>query len=159
MNIIFRNIWAQDDEALKEKVMTFWTTLQAIPSNVDLKTRANELVIVAMDGEEVVGVTTAQRSKVKQLNDNYFYAFRTLIHPNYRMPGLVDKLAVLTRDYLDSLYQAQKTDCIGLITLVENEQMKQQRREAIYPSTGFVFIGKSKAGHHVRVCYFPGAKI
>ncbi|ELR68486.1 hypothetical protein C900_00320 [Fulvivirga imtechensis AK7] len=159
MNIVFKNIYEQKDEALKQKVISFWAALNAIPPQVDINARANELVFMALDNDQVIGVTTAQRAKIKQLNDNYFYAFRTLIHPDYRIPGLVDKLAVLTRDYFGALYQEQKTDCIGLITLVENEQMKQQRREAVYPSTGFVFIGRSKAGHHLRVCYFPGAKI
>lgn len=157
--MVFRNIYEQKDETLRQKVITFWTALRAIPPQVDLVVRANELVFVALDNDQVAGVTTVRRSKIKQLNDNYFYAFRTLIHPEYRIPGLVDKLAVLTRDYLQSLYLSGESDCIGLITLVENELMKEHRREAVYPSTGFVFIGKSKAGHHLRVCYFKGAKI
>lgn len=159
MNVVFKNIWEKDHAVLREKVMAFWKDLNALPQSVDIKERARQLVFVATDNDQVIGVTTAQKAKVAKLNNNNFYIFRTLIHPRYRIPGLVDKMAVLTRDFLESLYTSGKSECIGLITTIENEQLKQERREAVFPSTQLVFIGQTKAGHHVRLYYFKGAKI
>ncbi|MBL6449212.1 hypothetical protein JMN32_23080 [Fulvivirga sp. 29W222] len=158
MNILFKNVWEKDLD-LKERVKEFWRQLKALPENVNVDERARQLVFVAVDDARVIGVTTAQRARIPKLNDNYFYNFRTLIHPKYRIPGLVDKLAVLTRDFLETLYISGQSDCIGLITLIENERLKQERREAVFPSTKMAFIGQTKAGHHIRLYYFKGAKI
>ena len=48
---------------------------------------------------------------------------------------------------------------IGVITLVENEALKQHRNEAIWPASKMVYIGNSREGHHIRVYYFAGARI
>jgi hypothetical protein len=83
-----------------------------------------------------------------------------LIVPEYRIPGLTSKLLVLTRDFLESIHAMESADTpIGLITLVENEALKQHRNEAIWPASKMVYIGNSKEGHHIRVYYFSGARI
>lgn len=158
MNILFKNVWEKDLD-LKERVKKFWSDLSVLPDNVNIEERARQLVFVAVDEDKVIGVTTAHRARIPKLNNNHFYNFRTLVHPKYRIPGLVDKLAVLTRDFLETLYISGQSDCIGLITVIENEQLKQERREAVFSSTKMFFIGQTKAGHHIRLYYFKGAKI
>ena len=128
-------------------------------SESEIEARSRQLVFVAIDDGKIAGVTTAHEARVPRLNNNFFFNFRTLIHPAYRMPGLVDKLAVLTRDFLEGLYHSRQSECIGIVSIIENEQLKMLKRNAIYPSTEFMFVGLTKQGHHIRLYYFKGAKI
>ena len=155
--IVFDICW--NDPTHHDKVIAFWTRLKAMPPEVDPKVRARQLVHVALDGENVAGVTTAEAVLVPDLGNQKMFSFRVLINPDYHIPGLVDKISVLTRDYLESLFKAGKTDCIGVITRVENQKLLKNRREAVYRTTKLTFIGRSKDGYDLRVYYFEGAKI
>jgi len=48
---------------------------------------------------------------------------------------------------------------IGVISIVENEQLKENRREAVWPASKMLFVGKTKLGHDIRIRYFKGARI
>jgi hypothetical protein len=63
-----------------------------------------------------------------------------------------------TRDFLEEVHHNDAEKCIGLVALVENEDMKKKLRAPILAS-GFVYIGNSAAGHHIRVYYFKGSRI
>lgn len=155
-NITFKNVFK--DNQLQKEVISFWN--QVMPgAKFDKTERANHAVYLAYYSHRIIGITTAQPKLITKLNNNYFYNFRILIHPDYRMPGLLEKLSLLTVDHLENVFINNQTDCIGLITLVENTQLNELRKKPIYPTTGFVFIGYSKKGFQVRVRYFKGAKI
>lgn len=155
----FINVWKSEDKGIRKEVIAFWSSLRALPGKVDAKERVNQVVYIVKADDEIIGVTTAQRKKIPRLNNNFLFNFRLLIHPKFRNPGLSVKVALLTRDFLESLYQDKLTDCIGMIVLIENEDMKKVRTEAVLKGTDMVFIGLSKNGHHVRVYYFKGAHI
>jgi hypothetical protein len=79
--------------------------------------------------------------------------------PQFRIPGLLPHLVTRTREFLEDFNKTEEKDpCIGLIALIENEEMKKKLREAILPS-GFVYVGNSAAGHQLRVYYFKGSRI
>lgn len=154
---MFENVW--QDSALHDQVINFWQTLNALPQGVDPKERAKQLLFIARNEHQIIGVTTAHEVVVKHLNNNVFFNFRVLIHPQFRVPGLVDKLCVLSRDFLGSLNATKQTDSIGMITMAENKYLKQYRNEAVWPSSGFTFIGYSKAGSPIRILYFKGVEV
>ncbi len=109
------------------------------------------------------GVTEAQekgRRGCAFLNWHNFYALRLMLLPQYRIPGLTSKLLVETCGFLESIHDQDENDkAIGVITLVENERLKEKRNEAIWPASKMVYIGNSHDGHHLRVRYFKGARI
>ena len=157
LDIVFKNV--REDSSVHEKVIAFWKELQALPPQVDPNERAKQLLFVAENNDEVIAVTTTHRIHVKSLNNRPFFNFRVLIHPSFRIPGLVDKLCVLSRDFLESLWLEKQTDCIGMITLAENKHLQLHRNEAVWPSSGFTFIGFSKSGSPIRILYFKGAQV
>lgn len=157
LNVVFKNVWK--DSSIHEQVLLFWESLNALPSQVNAKDRARQLVYVAINEGKVVAVTTAHEVNVKHLNNHIFFNFRVLIHPEFRIPGLVDKLCVLSRDFLQSLNKQGDSKAIGMITMAENKYLQQHRNEAVWPSSGFTFIGYSKAGKPIRICYFKGVEI
>ena len=153
----FITIW--ENPAYYPEVIQFWKELNVLPSEVKDEDRAKELVLLARENGKVIGVTTAFRSKIPFLNQNYFYTFRVLIHPQHRKPGLASKLTVITRDFLESLYHRKETDCIGIIAFTDKEEYKTVRTEAVWRASNLTFIGVTKEGKHLRVYYFEGARI
>lgn len=157
-NIVFENIWQKDRPELRRQIKDHWERLFAMDP-VEIGKRITEVVFAIHDGAgSLAGVSTARKVYVKQLK-NYLYGVRFMISPGYRSPGLMSKLVMQTRDFLEGVHAQDHTDqCIGLIALVENEHIKKKLRAPVLAS-GFVYIGNSSAGHHVRVYYFRGSHI
>ena len=151
------NIWNKPE--YWPEVIDFWQSRKALPKTIKAEDRAKELVMMVKDQNKVVGVTTSFRTQIPFLNQNYFFSFRTLIHPDHRIPGLSSKLTVMTRDFLESLYLEKKTDCIGLIVFAENKEILRNRTEAVWRASKLTFIGNTSDGMQMRVYYFKGARI
>jgi len=159
-NLVLENVWRKDVSAIRQRVFELWEAYSG-PVATQAEDRLKQLAFVVKDeGGAVVGMSTAFKVYVKQLR-NYFYAVRLMLAPAYRIPGLTSKLLVSTRDFFEAVHGQDEIPgrAIGLITLVENERLKQHRNEAIWPASGMVYIGNSGEGHHIRVYYFKGARI
>lgn len=159
-NLVFENLWKKDVTHLSGQVLEIWKR-NAGPVGEQAKDRLAQLVfVVRNDAGDVVGMSTAFKAYVKQLR-NYFFALRLMLIPGYRIPGLTSRLLVSTRDFLESIHEQDSVDqkTIGVITLVENQRLKESRNEAIWPASKMVYIGNSREGHHIRVYYFKGARI
>jgi hypothetical protein len=158
-NLVFENFWKKDVSAVSAGILKVWTD-HGGPIGGKALERLKQLVFVVRTEEGVVvGISTAFKVYVKQLR-NHFYAIRLMLVPDFRIPGLTSKLLVSTRDFLESIHTTDNEDpAIGIITLVENDRLKERRNEAIWPASGMVYIGNSAEGHHIRVYYFKGARI
>ena len=158
-NLVFENVWERSPDNLREQVQALWQA-HGGPTGTAAEERSKQLVFVVKDANgSVVGVSTGFKVYIRQLR-NYFFAIRLMIIPGYRIPGLTSKLLVSTRDFLESIYSRDGTNpAIGIITLVENPRIRENRNEAIWPASGMVYIGNSGEGHHIRVYYFKGARI
>lgn len=158
-NLSFVNMWGKVDDQIHTQVKEIWRTIGGLPEN-QVEERLKQLTYVVTDPTgKVQGISTAYKAYIKQLR-SHMYAFRCLLIPESRIPGLTTKLVVLTRDFLESIHELDAVDrAIGVITIVENEKIKESRTEAIWPASKMVYIGNSKEGHHIRVYYFKGARI
>ena len=157
MPIEFINIWNKPE--YYPAVIKYWEKLGALPKNVKAADRAKELVMMAKKDDQVIGVTTCYPSQIKFLNNKFFFAFRILIHPHHRIPGLSHKLTAMTRDFMESQFLEEKTERIGLIAFVEKKEVIQYLSQAVWKSSGFIFIGNTADGRQIRIYYFEGAKI
>ncbi len=155
--LTFKNIW--NDNSYHERVLEYWSSLKALPPYVNPIQRVKQLVFIALDGEDIAAVTTAERKSIKMLGGIPMWSFRILIHPKYRIPGLMDKMSLMTKEFLESLFREGKSDCIGMITAVENRKLQKARKEAVYPVTKLAFAGYTSEGHQIRLVYFDGATV
>jgi hypothetical protein len=160
--LIFENLWQKKDTALHEEVKKLWK--KHFPSLTDeqMATRLQQVVLALRTEQgEVVGVSTSYKAYIQHLK-NHLYAFRCFIDPEYRIPGLTSTLLVKTRDWLEEIHSTdgkEEEQCIGMITLVENERIMKFRNEAIWPASKMVYIGNSPKGYHIRAYYFNKAMI
>jgi len=158
-DLVIENVWKKDVSGLHNRILDIWKS-NGGPVGKIAEERLSQLVFVVKTGSgEIVGLSTAFKAYVKQLR-NHFFVFRLMIIPQYRLPGLTSRLLVSTRDHLESIHAHEAADqAVGLLTLVQNEELKKFRNEAIWPASKMVYIGNSHEGHHIRVYYFRGARI
>ncbi|HMQ01423.1 MAG TPA: hypothetical protein PKC24_16695 [Cyclobacteriaceae bacterium] len=159
-DITIDNVWQKVDEDTRQQVISIWNNIGLKLSPDEANDRANQLVFVVRNqAKQVVGMSTGFKAYLRQFK-NHFYAIRLFIMPAYRKPGLSSKILVLTRDFFEDISRFdQDNTCIGVVTLVENERLKQYRNEAIWPASKMVYMGNSDKGHHIRVYYFKGSRI
>lgn len=157
--LVFQNMWRKNEPEIQREVSEIWR--QSGLQNEEIEKRLTQLVYVVRNttNGHVVGISTAFKTFIKQLH-NHLYAFRCMLVPRYRIPGLTSKLLVMTRDFLESIHEHDGSEkAIGVITIVENDRIKQHRTEAVWPASGMVYIGDTKNGNPIRVYYFKGARI
>lgn len=158
--LTFENLWKKQPGELRKEIVTIWKQFNPEFEANQIEERLQQLVfVIKNEFDQVVGISTAHKAFIKQLK-NYMYSTRMLITPMARQPGLESKLMVETRNFLESIHQQDgERTAIGLITLVENVEYADVRREAIWPASEMVYIGNSGKGFQVRVYYFKGAMI
>ena len=124
-----------------------------------MEERSGQIVFIVRDVDGgIMGVSTAGPIQMPLFNNNYFYEFRCFIAPPFRAPGLDSMLAAKTKAFL-ATQEESITKYKGLVMIIQNEEMRNQRTKAVWPATGMVFAGYTAQGHHIRVGYFKGARI
>ena len=160
--VYLENVWKKISPGQEKEIIGFWESNNLLRPEVSAAERVNQVVFTVRNiiDNSIVGLSTAMEVTFRQLNNKNFYLYRSVILPDFRIPGLNSKLIVGTRDFLET-YSQQIADnaCIGMLTFVENPRVQQFRREAVWRASKMVFIGTDKEGRHIRVYYFKGAMI
>lgn len=157
--ITFQNVWKEKNQELLDEIVDAWTRYKAIPPGENPLDRAKQVVYLARNEENhIVGIATAYIRRIGQLRANMF-VYRSFVAEPYRRKGIMTRITVMTRDYLELIHQNINPMCLGIIAEIENEGLKQTLRQAVYPQSKLALIGYSKRGNPIRVYYFQGAKI
>lgn len=157
--IAFQNVWSEKNQVLLDEIVDVWNQYNAIPPGENPLDRAKQVVYLARNKENhIVGISTAYINRISQLRANMF-VYRAFIAKPYRRQGLLTRITLMTRDYLESIHQSINPRCLGIIATIENEGLNKTLRQAVYPISKLALIGYSKRGYPVRVYYFDEAKI
>ncbi len=153
-------VWQSLSPEQEAEITSLWLEHQALPNEEQAKARLPQVALIARDHEgQVIGVSSAYEQLNPQLN-NYFYYVRAFVSPTARRSSLAtDMLCTLKELFEGRFRDGQNTRAIGLFMELENKQVQQTRNQAIWPTTGFVFIGTNARGDHQRVSYFADARI
>jgi hypothetical protein len=146
-------------QEIGEKVIKLWTEFAKI-SAVEAERRLKELVLVlTYRSGEIIGVSTAVKTHFPQIN-NYVYAYRCFIHPQFRAPALDTQMIVRTKDHLQRLNVLDpENKCVGIMVVVQNEVLKSQWKQAVWQGAEMIYVGNTQKGHHIRIGYCKGARI
>ncbi len=152
---------ASHPEDHRTQAIAFWKSKKAILKEAVLKQRASELVMVAYDGETLIATSTAAKSKVKLLNNNWLYQYRCFIDPDFRVIGFDYHLTQQSLNTLEAVAQQDADHPIGVITIIENPRLYNNKVNdaAVWRSYKMYFIGYNTKGQPIRVYYFKGAMI
>jgi len=156
---VIENVWVDKPENLQNEIIEFWLTHNAL-TREQAEERVKQVFCLGRDRSgKIAGVGTVYPQFNQQL-ENSFYYYRSFVAPDHRQAALATNLLKFTRNEMNEAFvQGVSTRCIGMLVEVENEYIKKYRNQAVWPHTGFVYIGKNSRGAHVRVYYFEGARI
>ncbi|MDY6905570.1 MAG: hypothetical protein SWH61_12895 [Thermodesulfobacteriota bacterium] len=157
---LLENVWGAMTPELTAEVTEFWLKHGALPSQAAAAERARQIFGIGRDQDGAIAGVGTIFERYNQALENSFYYYRTFIAPAHRRTLLATHLIINTRDYLEKAFvTGDRPKCIGMIVEVENEHLKKERNQAVWPYSGFTYIGKNPKGAHVRVYYFEGARI
>jgi hypothetical protein len=146
----------EQDTVDADAVVAFWLRERALPLEV-ARRRVDELHHVALAGGEVVGVSSIYLAHSTQLRLPMWH-YRVFVGAAHRRGLLAATMARAGRDdLLDRFVSGRDTRATGIVYEVESEVLQRGVPDAVWPKTGFTFIGENERGDHVRVFWFPGA--
>lgn len=142
-----------------DDVLALWAREGAVPE-AEAQRRVHEVHLVAIDREDgLVGISSGYLQRNAQLRMDLLY-YRAFVAKEHRMSSLAGALAVRGRELLDERFvTGEDTRAAGIIYEVENPGLKSYFNKALWLPTDFTYIGENERGDHVRVHYFPGARV
>lgn len=159
----FEVVWQQVDDDLRREVVDFWLKQGALPNEQAGHERADQLLTVCRDQNgSLVGVSTAVVRDISQLGFPCYY-YRLFVNPRYR-------LAYLTSELIDKGFTALKQgfragenpEVLGIYMEIQNPKIMKAINHLVFRRIRgheLIYIGKTEAGNHIRVCYFDEARL
>lgn len=162
--ISFDYVWENVTPDLVGEAKNFWLSENALQGDEEkMEDRAQELIMVARNKDKkIVGVNSASRIKVRQLNNQIFYFYRVFVGSEYRDEGLMMSLAHKSREFLHGRYLSGEDASVkGFYLAVESPILQKVQTKAVMLIGGIEhpFIGVDELGRHLRVAWFDEATI
>jgi hypothetical protein len=155
----FVSHWKIESVENDDAVLQFWEREGALVNDVKAQERLREVVLDARDADgRLAAVCTVVPMTLPRLAQPMYY-YRCFIGKQWRKTRLVFKLLIRAFEVLEEYARAQGFPCIGIVLELENTRFGETLRTPVWPSTGFVYAGKSGRGLELRVRYFRGAKL
>lgn len=150
---------AESDSVGPEDVIALWERDGVLPGPM-ARERVRQVHLVAITGEsEVAGVSTLYLEHAPQLRMDLWH-YRTFVGSAHRHTNVARHLISGNRDLLERRFTSgEDTRAPGMIFALENEGMQRHLNTAVWAHSRFVFIGENQHGWHIRVYYFPGARV
>ena len=143
-----------------DDVLRFWSDEGAVPDENEARRRVHEVKLVAIERDAgLAGISTLYLRRNPQLGMDLWH-YRTFVGRAHRHSNLAAQLIFRNRALMDERFvSGEDTRAEGMIFELENPGMKQYFNKALWLPANFTFIGESEIGAHVRVHYFPGARV
>ena len=147
-----------------DAVLGFWDREGAIAPGQDGGDRLHEVSFVATDaGGALAAVSTAYLLRSERLRTDMWH-LRAFVGADHRRSSLAPHLVRENRRHLEEAYvSGQDARAPGILMEVESPQLKEWR-DAVWSVDWsadklYFFIGENEKGDHLRVHWFPGARI
>jgi len=154
------DVWQQASEQDRNDARALWLEQGAINDEAAINQRLSQLCVLARGADDrLLAISTAYEQLSPRLN-NYFYTMRMFVGQDARRAQIGFRLLHKLIEILESRFvSGEQTRSIGVLFELENQAVQKARPQAIWPTTGFVYVGNNARGDHIRVRYFKGACI
>jgi hypothetical protein len=151
--------WQTESAENDTKVAEFWKNEGALSNDVKTEERLRQVILHAETADgEVAAVSTAVPLTLPRLGQPMYY-FRCFVGKNWRKTRLVFRVLNRSAEILEAYARENKFPCIGVLLELENARFAETLQQPIWPTTKFVYIGKSQRNLDLRVRYFRGARL
>ena len=150
---------AEADGVGPDDVVALWAR-ESVVFGQEAERRVSEVLMVALDPDgRLAGLTTAYLQPNRQLGMDVWY-LRGFVSSDNRLANLAVRMLWASRDHLSERFvSGEDPRAPGIVMIIQNEGLMQYFNRAYWVYSDFYFIGEGEAGAHVRVHYFPGAKV
>ena len=150
---------ADSDRVSAEDVLALWAK-EGVVADAAARRRIDQVELVAIAGDnEIAGVSSVYLDRSPRLRMDMWH-YRTFIASGYRHGSLAAQLLFQNRERLERRFvSGEDTRAPGMIFELQNEGLMRTLNTAVWPRSGFTFIGDTPHGAHVRVRYFEGARV
>ena len=145
---------AEDAEAIRG----FWRREHAFNDEAQMTARLPQVVMHALDGDEVAAVSTAVAVTPPIFGQPVYY-YRSFVGRKWRTTILVESLLKRSQALLGAFARERDFPCIGVLLELENARFRKRMRMPVWSRTGFVYVGRSGRGLEYRVAFFGGATL
>lgn len=151
-------VFGEQDRVTAQDVVDLWTGEGVLPPD-EAQRRVEQVAIVAVQGDRVVGVTTTYLGDSAQLGVPVHYG-RGFVAASERRKATAGRLLIRLREHLEERFvTGRDTRAAALVLEVENPVLRTMLPEATWPGSDFTWIGTNERGDDVRVKWFPGARV
>ena len=141
------------DDHWSERLMDFWTSHGALKHDA-ARARLDDVVAVALDGDEIAGVCSVFAADVPLVGGRRFWVYRNFVLSD----DAGDALLAAAFRMLDDEYDPEAGGPVGLLAPLGAAQAAR-RPEAQWDDPRFLHAGFLADGRQARIAYFAGAKI
>jgi hypothetical protein len=120
--------------------------------------RISEVVCLAFDAGQLVGLGSAHPEPVALIGGRYFWIYRSHLLSDDSGESW-DRMFNAAFDVLAERFEETGAGPVGVCVSVADRAEMEQRPEAIWPETELMFAGYLENGSQVRIRYFWGAAI
>jgi hypothetical protein len=151
--------WKVDQSEHHAALTAFWKAEGALANDEQAKERLPQVVLHARDSTgAIAGVCTAVPLTHPRMAQPLYY-YRCFVGKAWRKSRLVFTMLIRAFDVLEAHARENDYPCIGVILELENTRFGVTLRAPVWPSTGFIYIGKSQRNLDLRIRYFRGARL
>jgi hypothetical protein len=142
-----------------DDVLALWAREAVVPA-AEAERRVHEVELVAVDERDgLVGVSSSYLQRNGRLRMDLRY-FRAFVAREHRRGSLAFLLTLRGCERLERRFASgEDTRAAGILSEVENDLLKRFRNEAHWAATDFTYLGENERGAHLRIHYFPGARV
>jgi hypothetical protein len=150
---------AESDFVTPDDVVAQWAR-EGVVADAAAQRRIEQVHLVAVAGEnELAGVSSIYLDRSEQLRMD-MWNYRTFVPSGHRHSSVGAQLLFGNIEVLERRFRSgQDTRAQGILFDLENEEVMKGLNTAVWPRTGYTFIGESSLGAHIRVRYFEGARV
>ena len=147
-------------EVSADDVLRLWAREGAVPAE-EAQRRVQEVRVVGKERDDgVIGVSSVYLQHNPQLRTDLWH-YRTYVARAHRNSNVAAQLLLSNLALLDERYASgEDTRAPGMLFELENEGLKRYYNQARFSlQAELLFIGENRKGDHVRIHYFPGARV
>lgn len=150
---------AESDSVTPDDVLALWAR-EGVVAEAAAQRRIDQVHLVAIAGEhEIAGVSSIYLERSEQLRMD-MWNYRTFVPSGHRHGSVGARLLFRNIEVLESRFRSgEDTRAQGILFDLENEDVMKGLNTAVWPLTGYTFIGENPLGAHTRVRYFEGARV
>ncbi|SRR5258706_6532687 len=158
-DLVLKPAWHLADPAIERDAELFWRALKNPAARFDVDARRAELCGAAYLGGKLVGISTAEPRRIPRLRCK-LVMYRTLVSREVRKQDIASKLAVFSRDLLETWSRENpQEEILGVGAVIQSRALVENIPLPVYPDTKLSLFGYTQEGFQMRVYWFAHARI